>query len=105
MSKRKRAKKLRKKLAGRGLVELPVFVVCTGKSCAPRAKSRALVAAAETIAAGRIDVTTVGCLHICKRGPIAAAVRGKKVRVKKRIDAAKATRMIERLARRPAVST
>jgi len=95
----KRAKKLRKKLAHRGLVALPVFVVCTGKKCAPRSESRALVEDAEAIAAGRVDVTTVGCLDVCKRGPIAAAVRGKKVRVKKRVDAAKATRMIEKLAR------
>ena len=99
MSKRKRAKKLRKKLQHRGLVTLPVFVVCTGKKCAPRELSRALVEAATTYGAGRVDVTTVGCLDICKKGPIAAAVRDKKVRVKKRVDADKAARMIDKLTR------
>jgi NADH:ubiquinone oxidoreductase subunit E len=90
-----RAKKIRKQLQKRGVAAERLLVICTGKKCAPREASRALVELAE----GKVALQTLGCLHVCKKGPIAATVRGKKVRVKKRVGPEKLARMIEKLTR------
>jgi hypothetical protein len=90
-----RARKLRKQLRKRGALADSLIVVCIGKKCAPREQSRALVEHAE----GKVAVVTVGCLHVCKKGPIAATVRGEKIRIKKRVGLAKLDRMIEKVSR------
>jgi hypothetical protein len=92
---RKRARRIRKQLHKRGVTADRVLVICTGKKCAPRELSRPLVEYAE----GKVALATVGCLHVCKKGPIAATVRGTKVRVKKRVDVVKLTRMIKKVSR------
>lgn len=90
-----RARKLKKQLRKRGVESDRLIVVCIGKKCAPREQSRALVEHAE----GKVALTTVGCLHVCKKGPIAATVRGTKIRIKKRVGLAKLDRMIEKVSR------
>ena len=91
--------KLRKQMAKRGLTDERVLVICTGKKCGPRTDSKALVAVAEEmlVSQPRIRLATVGCLHVCKRGPIAATFP--KIRIKKRVDEARLHRMVARLAR------
>ena len=92
----KRAKKLRKQLHKQGVESDRLLVICTGKKCAPRELSRPLV----DYARDRVSLATVGCLHVCKKGPIAATVRGKKVKIKKRVDSEKLERMIEKINNR-----
>lgn len=92
--------KLRKQLAKRELDEGPAVVICVGKHCAPRAESRALADdarayAAETSAPVRIAV--LGCLHICKKGPIVATVP--QIKFHKRVDAEEVHHLIDELAR------
>ena len=95
-------RKLRKQMAGRGLEREPALVICTGKKCAPRAETKPLVEAARAYVGARPEVRleTVGCLHICKHGPIAATFP--KIRFKKRVDLAKATKLIDKLVARAA---
>jgi hypothetical protein len=88
-----RGKRIRKQLRRRGVEAERLLVVCVGKKCAPREASRALVEQAD----GKVALALVGCLHVCKKGPIAATVRGKKVRIKKRVDAAKLERMVRKV--------
>jgi (2Fe-2S) ferredoxin len=88
-----RKRRIRKQLEKRGVLADRLLVICTGKKCAPRELSRALVAHAE----GKVALQTVGCLHVCKKGPIAATVRGTKVRIKKRVGIEKLDRMIKKL--------
>ena len=90
-----RARKLKKQLRKRGVEAERLVVVCVGKKCAPRDQSRALVEHAE----GKVTLVTVGCLHVCKKGPIAATVRGEKIRIRKRVGLAKLDRMIEKVSR------
>jgi hypothetical protein len=94
---RPRARKLRKLLRKRGVEADRLLAICTGTKCAPRTLSRPLV----EYARDKVTLVTVGCLHVCKKGPIAATVRGKKVRIKKRVDLAKLSRMIEKVAGAP----
>ena len=71
-----RKRKLRKQMYKRGLDDKPAIVICVGKRCCPRAESRALAEKTFEYAdekCSTIPVVTVGCLDICKKGPIAAA--------------------------------
>jgi (2Fe-2S) ferredoxin len=88
-----RKRRIRKQLEKRGVTAERLLVICTGKKCAPRDLSRVLVEHAE----GKVALQTLGCLHVCKKGPIAATVRGKKVRIKKRVGLEKLDRMIKKL--------
>lgn len=92
-----RAKKVRKQLHKRGIDAERLLVICVGKKCAPRELSRALVDHAE----GKVALATVGCLHVCKKGPIAAIVRGKKVRIKKRVGLEKLEKMMRKVGPPP----
>jgi (2Fe-2S) ferredoxin len=93
-------RKLRKRLAKRGLLENEVaLAVCVGKKCAPRDVSRAVAEHARTYGAARtapVRVEVVGCLHVCKKGPIAATFP--KIRFHKRVDAERAEELVEKLA-------
>ena len=99
MSKRR---KLRKQMARRGLEREPTLVICTGKTCAPRAQTKPLVEGARAYLAAfpEVRLETVGCLHVCKRGPIAATFP--KIAIKKRVDLAKATKLVDKLVARAA---
>ena len=96
-------RKLRKLMRKREVGDQLTLVICVGKKCADRATSRAVAehaaAHADTLAAAdppRVRVETVGCLHVCKKGPIAATFPT--IKFKKRVDAGRATRMIDKLA-------
>jgi len=94
----KRAK-LRKQMKRRGLEDVPAVVVCTGKKCAPREESRAVVAAAEEYAAEHPDVRVecVGCLHVCKHGPVAASYP--RIRFKKHVGKRRIRRLVDKVGR------
>ena len=91
--------KLRKQLARRDAADAVALVICTGKKCAPRAQSEALAAFCEERVAGTgIKLVTVNCLHVCKKGPIAATYP--KIKFKKRVDEARAEKLIGKLRKR-----
>jgi (2Fe-2S) ferredoxin len=94
-------KKLRKHLEKRGADQAPTLVICVGKDCCPRSQSRALVEDTRAYVAEHhpnVHLRVVGCLHICKKGPIAATYP--EIEFKKRVDAAKARRLVDKLDRR-----
>lgn len=100
-------RKLRALMAKRGLVDAPALVVCVGKRCAPRERSRALVDDARAYVAragAAVRVEVVGCLRVCEKGPIAATFPT--IELRKRVDPERARAMIDGLARRatPAAS-
>lgn len=85
----------------RALENETALVICTGKKCCPREASRALVE--ETVAYAdqvhsHVKLVTVGCLHVCKKGPIAATYP--KIRIKKHVSAKRARKMLDKLERR-----
>ena len=90
-------RKLRKQMAKRGLETELALVICTGKSCAPRSETRPLVEAARAYVGAHppVRLETVGCLHICKKGPIAATFP--KIKFKKRVDRERAELMTDKL--------
>jgi (2Fe-2S) ferredoxin len=92
-------RKLRKKMRKRLGKHEPALVICIGKSCAPRVVSRTLVEqmrahAGATRAPVRVEV--VGCLHVCKKGPIAATYP--ELEFYKRVDLVRSRRLIDALA-------
>jgi (2Fe-2S) ferredoxin len=110
MSSKKKAKKAQQRIGAKLGEGEAALVVCVDDKCAPREVSREMVDHArayvtEQTAAGRslpVRIEVFGCLGVCKKGPIAALVRptsaGKAVKVKKKVDDAKARRLVERLA-------
>lgn len=96
-------RKLRKLMRKRELEDETALVICVGKKCCPRAESRAVLEAARAYAAEThptIRVVTAGCLHICKKGPIAATYpRGK---FRKRVTAKRARKLLDKLEQRRA---
>lgn len=91
-------RKLRKLLRERDLEDATALVICVGKSCCPRAESRALVEATRAYADeihARTPVVTAGCLDICKNGPIAATYPV--IKFKKRVTAARARKLLDKL--------
>jgi (2Fe-2S) ferredoxin len=96
-----RKRKLRKKLRKRGIEEQPALVICVGKRCCSPEKSRALVERARAYAEGahlHVPVVTVGCLDVCKAGPIAATYP--KIKVKRHVKFKRARKLLEKLERR-----
>jgi (2Fe-2S) ferredoxin len=94
-------KKLRKHLEKRGADDSPTLVICVGKDCCARSKSRALVEDTRAYVAeshANVHLRVVGCLHVCKKGPIAATYP--KIEFKKRVDLAKAKKLVDQLDRR-----
>lgn len=88
--------KLRKQMRKRALENETALVICTGKKCCPREESRALVE--ETLPYAdqhHVKLVTVGCLHVCKKGPIAASYP--KIRVKKHVTAKRARKMLDKM--------
>lgn len=95
--KRKLAKLLRK----RGHEDARALVICVGKKCCPRAASRRVVEAARAHAAAHhpdLRIEVAGCLHVCKKGPIAATYP--EVRFKRRVGPKRARKLVDKLARR-----
>lgn len=75
------------------------LVICTGKKCCPREESRALYEATMPYAdAAHIRLVTVGCLDVCKKGPIAATYP--KIRIKKHVTVERARKMLDKLTGR-----
>lgn len=68
----------------------PVIKLCRAEACQARGVE-ALVAAAETLAAGRVEIETIYCLGLCASGP--AAMVGD--RVYARLDEARLAKLIE----------
>ena len=96
-----RKRKLRKKMRKRGVDDQPALVICVGKRCCPREESRALVEAARAYgeqAHLHVPVVTVGCLDVCKKGPIAA--RYPKIKVEKHVTFKRARKLLEKLERK-----
>lgn len=92
-------RKLRKNLHKREIDDQPALVICVGKSCAPREVSRLLADQTRAYAAatgGKVRVALVGCLHICKKGPLAATWPD--IEFYKKVDLARACRLIDELA-------
>jgi (2Fe-2S) ferredoxin len=94
-------RKLRKQLRKRGLEDETALVICVGKRCCPREESRALVDATVAYATevhSETRIVTVGCLDICKKGPIAATYPAMKF--KKRVTAKRARKLLDKLDHR-----
>ena len=92
-------RKLRKLMDEREITE-PSLVICVGKKCCDRTESRAVVDAARAYAAEqhpRIHVETVGCLHVCKKGPIAATFPV--IKIRKHVGKKRARKLIDKLDR------
>lgn len=96
MGKKRRLQKL---LHERELDDGPALVICVGKRCCPRAKSRAVLDAARTHAEAthaHARVVAVGCLDICKHGPIAATYPA--LKFKKHVTRKRARKLLDRLS-------
>lgn len=94
-------RKLRDRMHERGLDDATALVICVGKSCCARSVSRALADDARAYAAAHhpeVRIETVGCLHVCEHGPVAATYP--EIEIEKRVDAAGARTLIDKLARR-----
>ncbi len=92
-------RKLRKHMQQRGL-DGPALVVCVGRDCCRREESRATLDAARTYAATLptpIRVVATDCLHICKKGPIAATYPTMKF--KKHVSPRRAGKMLDKLSK------
>jgi len=93
-------RKLREHMRRRDPDDAPALVICVGKNCCKRSKSRALVDASRAYAASEhpeVHVEVVGCLHVCKKGPIAATYPV--IKIEKRVDARRARKLVDKLAR------
>jgi (2Fe-2S) ferredoxin len=94
-------RKLRKQIEKRDLEDETALVICVGKHCCSRQESCAVVAAAREHAEAthaHAQVVTVGCLGICKKGPIAATYPAMKFR--KHVTPRRARKLIDKLERR-----
>jgi (2Fe-2S) ferredoxin len=94
-------RKLRKQMERLALDDETALVICVGKHCCRREQSRALVestrAYADAIHA-HVSVVTVGCLDVCKNGPIAATYPA--IKFRKHVTPKRARRMLDKLDRR-----
>jgi (2Fe-2S) ferredoxin len=93
-------RKLRKQMRKRQVEDEPTLVICVGKTCCDRDRSRAVVEAARAHAAAyhpRVRVETVGCLHVCEKGPIAATYPV--IRFEKRVGRRRARKLVDKLDR------
>jgi len=92
-------RKLRKLMRKRDLENEPALVICVGKDCCKRKKSRAVLEAARDYAAKTqpdVQVVPVACLHICKNGPIAATYPT--IKFKKHVKPKRARKLVDKLA-------
>lgn len=77
------------------------LVICVGKHCCKRDHSRAIVEAARVYAEKSqpsVKIVAVGCLDVCKKGPIAATYP--KIKFKKRVTEEGARTLIDKLGAR-----
>ena len=92
-------KKLKKKLAERGAEDSRCLVICIGKSCHPE-EARELLRETRGYAevnCPSVRVEAIGCLHVCKKGPVAATYPS--IKFKKRVDLERARRLLHKLER------
>ena len=92
-------RKLRKLMRKRDLEDEPALVICVGKDCCARKKSKALVETARAYVAethADVRIVPVACLHICKNGPIAATYPT--IKFKKRVKPKRARKLVDKLA-------
>jgi (2Fe-2S) ferredoxin len=92
-------RKLRKSLHKREIDDTPALVICVGKSCAPREVSRQLAEQTRAYAdasGARVRVAVLGCLHVCKKGPVVATWPD--IEFHKRVDFTRACRLVDELA-------
>jgi (2Fe-2S) ferredoxin len=76
------------------------LVICVGKKCCDRAVSRALVDDTRAYITARqspVKVIEVGCLDVCKKGPIVATYPA--IKIKKGVDAKRARKLVDKLGR------
>ena len=95
-----RKRKLRKRMIRRGLIDQPAVVVCVGRSCGKPAIARALADDLRAYALQvhpEVGVERVGCLGVCKQGPVAASYP--RIKIKKRVDLPRGRRLVDRAAR------
>jgi (2Fe-2S) ferredoxin len=93
-------RKLRKLMRKRELQDETALVICVGKRCCDRDESRDVVEAAREHAQtthAHARVITVGCLGVCKKGPIAATYPGMKFR--KHVTRKRARKLLDKLER------
>lgn len=91
-------RKLRKLMRKHGLEDETALVICVGKHCCKREESRALVEATRKSAIDAhtaVPVVTVGCLGVCKKGPIAATYP--ETKFKKRVTLERARKLLRKL--------
>jgi (2Fe-2S) ferredoxin len=94
-------RRLKKAIAKRELEGETALVICVGKRCCGREESCSVALAAKTYAnetGAHAKVVTVGCLDICKKGPIAATYPAMKF--KKHVTAKRARKMLDKLERK-----
>lgn len=94
-------RKLRKLMRDRGCEDAPALVICVGQKCARREVSRAVAEDVRAYAIAHhpsVRVETVGCLNVCKKGPVSATYP--RIKFHKRVDARRGRRLIDKLARR-----
>jgi (2Fe-2S) ferredoxin len=90
-------RKLRKLMRKRD-VESPSLVICVGKKCCGRSESCALVEATRLYATAHhpnVRIETVGCLHVCKKGPIAATYP--EIEIRKHVGRKRARKLVDKL--------
>lgn len=96
-----RKRKLRKELRKRELDAETALVICVGKRCCSRQESCALVEATRAYATAvhsHVSVIKVGCLDICKKGPIAATYPD--IKFKKHVTPKRARKLLDKLEQR-----
>jgi (2Fe-2S) ferredoxin len=92
-------RKLREEMEEREITA-PSVVVCVGKKCCARSESRAVVEAARAYAHEahpRVHIEVVGCLHVCKDGPIAATFPN--IKIKKHVGKKRVRKLIDKVDR------
>jgi (2Fe-2S) ferredoxin len=93
-----RKRKLRKLMHKRELDDQPALVICVGKRCCERSESCALVEATRAYAEqthAHVPIVTVGCLDVCKSGPIAATFPA--IKFKKHVTKKRARKLLDKL--------
>jgi (2Fe-2S) ferredoxin len=95
-----RKRKLRRQMRKRGLEDAPTLVICIGKKCCSPSLSRAVVDESRTYAAAMhpgVRIEVVGCLNVCKHGPVAATYP--RITFKRHVDPRRARKLIDKIAR------
>lgn len=91
-------RKLLEEIHKRELDDVEALVICVGKKCCSRQASCAVADAARAYAATahlHAQVVTVGCLGVCKKGPIAAMYP--RLKFKKHVSIERARKMLDKL--------